>query len=305
MRKLVVFIALAISLSSLGAVPTMYLRGAVEGSYLTNVFSDPLPINASESYLEDIEFIKRWNAGAALTFDTFFDDSYPAGLSFNAVFRFPITSETIYHDGSSYVSYDSLSSQRIGIFLGIGPVFRGRFGIVDIGLTLRASLGSYDYFVSGLIIEHLDLVAVRLAPAGVHAQEHGRPVERLRTARTGIDIHDGPHLVLVAAQHVAQLQRLDVLHRAGIMFIHFGFGDDPLLQKFGHQFQILHLLGDRIVVVDPTLDGRHTTQLLARLRGMLPKVGFLRLLLFVLQIYAFTVDVKGTSPTQPDVLQPL
>ena len=49
------------------------------------------------------------------------------------------------------VSYDSLSSQRIGIFLGIGPVFRGRFGIVDIGLTLRASLGSYDYFVSGLI----------------------------------------------------------------------------------------------------------------------------------------------------------
>ena len=151
MRKLVVFIALAISLSSLGAVPTMYLRGAVEGSYLTNVFSDPLPINASESYLEDIEFVKRWNAGAALTFDTFFDDSYPAGLSFNAVFRFPITSETIYHDGSSYVSYDSLSSQRIGIFLGVGPVFRGRFGIVDIGLTLRASLGSYDYFVSGLI----------------------------------------------------------------------------------------------------------------------------------------------------------
>ena len=35
------------------------------------------------------------------------------------------------------------------------------------------------------------------------AQQHPRPVERLGTARTGIDIHDSAHTVLVTAQHVA------------------------------------------------------------------------------------------------------
>ena len=37
------------------------------------------------------------------------------------------------------------------MFLGIGPVFRYRLGIVDIGFSLRASLGSYDYFKTGLV----------------------------------------------------------------------------------------------------------------------------------------------------------
>ena len=153
MRKLAISIFLMIlSASVLNSDPMMYLRVAAEGSYLTNAFSDPLPVNASESYLEDIEFIKRWNVSPSISFDTFFDDSNPAGLSFNSVFRFPVSSETIVHDGSSYVSHDSLSEQKIGIFLGIGPLFRGRFGIVDVGLALRVSLGSYDYFTTGIVV---------------------------------------------------------------------------------------------------------------------------------------------------------
>ena len=117
MRKLAISILLMIlSASVLNSDPMMYLRVAAEGSYLTNAFSDPLPVNASESYLEDIEFIKRWNVSPSISFDTFFDDSNPAGLSFNSVFRFPVSSETIVHDGSSYVSHDSLSEQKIGIY---------------------------------------------------------------------------------------------------------------------------------------------------------------------------------------------
>ena len=153
MRKIaIIIVSLAVSAAALNAGPMMYLRVAAEGSYLTNAFSDPLPVNASESYLEDIEFIKRWNVSPSLSFDTFFHDSDPVGLSFSSVFRFPVSSETIVHDGTSYVSHDSLSSQKVGIFLGLGPVFRGRFGLVDIGLSLRVSLGSYDYFTSGIVL---------------------------------------------------------------------------------------------------------------------------------------------------------
>ena len=151
MRKVAAILGLAVSSAALCAAPAMYLRVAVEGSYLTNAFSDPLPMNASESYLEDIEFIKRWNVSPALTFDAFFDDSSPVGLTVNTVFRFPVASTSIVHDGTSYVSRDSLSEQRIGIFCGIGPIFRYRIGIVDIGFSLRASLGSYDYFRTGII----------------------------------------------------------------------------------------------------------------------------------------------------------
>ena len=46
--------------------------------------------------------------------------------------------------------------------------------------------GLYTYLLASLIVEHLDLVSVRLAPAGVHAHEHRRPVERLRAARPDI-----------------------------------------------------------------------------------------------------------------------
>ena len=151
MRKIAAILILLLTAAAAWAGPAMYLRFSAEWSYLTNAFSDPLPVNASDSYLEDIEFIKRWNAAPVITFDTFFNDSDPAGLTLKAAFRFPVASTSIVHDGTSYVSHDSLSEQQIGVFLGIGPVFRYRFGIVDIGFSLRASLGSYDYFKTGLV----------------------------------------------------------------------------------------------------------------------------------------------------------
>ena len=142
--------------------------------------------------------------------------------------------------------------------------------------------GFDPHFVARLIVERLDLVAVRLAPAGVHAQQHRRPVERLGAAGSGVDVQNGAHLVLVAAQHVAQFERFDMLHRSGVMLIHLGLGDHLLLQKIGHEFQILDLLYDGVVIGDPALDRRNLAQLLLRMRGIFPKVGLLGLLLFVL-----------------------
>lgn len=151
MRKIAVVLMLLIP-SMLSAAPEMFLRGSVEASYLTNAFSDPLPVNASESYLEDIEFIKRWNIAPAITFDMFFGESHPTGLSLDMAVRFPVSAETIIHENGGYAGRNSLSDQKIGIFVGLGPVFRGQFGSVDIGVALRASVGSYDYFTSGVIL---------------------------------------------------------------------------------------------------------------------------------------------------------
>ena len=162
--------------------------------------------------------------------------------------------------------------------------------------------GLYTYLLASLIVEHLDLVSVRLAPAGVHAQQHPRPVERLGTARTGIDIHDSAHTVLVTAQHVAQFEFLDAVHRTRVLFVELLLGHHALLDEFRHQPQVLDLLDHSIVLLDPRLDSRHAAQLFAGLVGIIPKARNLRLLLLVLEFYSSLVDVKDTSPTYPDVL---
>ena len=154
----------------------------------------------------------------------------------------------------------------------------------------RAGLDAY--LVARLVVERLDLVAVGLAPAGVHAQQHRRPVERLGAAGSGVDVQNSAHLVLVATQHVAQFERFDVRDRLRIVRIHLLLGDHPLFQEIGHQFQILDLLADRVVIGDPALDRRHPAQLLLRTRRIVPEVGVLRLLLLVLQIHALAFDVE-------------
>lgn len=134
------------------------------------------------------------------------------------------------------------------------------------------------------------------------AQQHPRPVERLGTARTGIDIHDSAHTVLVTAQHVAQFEFLDAVHRTRVLFVELLLGHHALLDEFRHQPQVLDLLDHSIVLLDPRLDSRHAAQLFAGLVGIIPKARNLRLLLLVLEFYSSLVDVKDTSPTYPDVL---
>lgn len=72
--------------------------------------------------------------------------------------------------------------------------------------------------------------------------------------------------------------------------------------EFGHQPQILDALFHGVVIIHPTLDRRHLAQLLLRGVGVVPKIGILCLLLFVLKIYFPLSDVKDTSPTNPVVL---
>ena len=117
-----------------------------------------------------------------------------------------------------------------------------------------------------------------------------------------VDVHDGPHLVLLAAQHVAQFELLDKVCRVGVLGIHLGLGRKARLDEFGHQPQILHGLDYGIVIIHPALYRRHLAQLFLCRLGVVPKVGILCLLLLVLEVYFTLSDVKDTSPTNPVVL---
>ena len=134
--------------------------------------------------------------------------------------------------------------------------------------------GFHAHLVAGLVVEHLDLVTVRLAPSGIHAQEHRRPIERLGTPGSGVDVHDRPQFVLFAAQHVAHFERLDTLERLCVMVVHLRLAHDPFLHEIGHQPQVFDILGHGIVVVDPRLDGGDTLRSCSRaLSGASQKSG--------------------------------
>ncbi len=136
--------------------------------------------------------------------------------------------------------------------------------------------------VARLVVEHLHLVAVRLAPTHIHAHEHRRPVEGLRTAGARIYIDDSTHAVLLAPQHVAQFECLDKRYALGIQCVAILLGSDTFLDEFGHHFEFLGAFADVVEIDNPTLYRCDFAQLGLRLVGRLPEIGFERLLLLVL-----------------------
>ena len=160
----------------------------------------------------------------------------------------------------------------------------------------------YTHLIARLIVEHLDLISVRLAPTGVHTEQHISPIERLRTACTGINIDNRTHLILLTAEHIAQLESLHSLKRIGIEGIKFLLRCNTLGNKVGHHIKLLDLCRYGVKVCQPALYAGNLLQLTLRRLGVVPEVRFEGLLLLVLQIYSSTIDVKDTSSAYPDAL---
>lgn len=132
---------------------SLYLRGALDADYMTNSFSDPLPVSGDEDYREDAEFLKRVNLGFKVEGDIFFHSHDTTGLSLRLAFGFPLSAETttVADPESSnwhYTTSDSLSGQDADMSFALGPVFRYEAGRFDIMLALRLSAGSFDLFDS-------------------------------------------------------------------------------------------------------------------------------------------------------------
>ena len=95
---------------------------------------------------------------------------------------------------------------------------------VDAGLALQVPVGVLagdlerrrldPGLVAGEHVDDLDLVAAPLRPAGVHAEEHLRPVLRLGAAGPGVDGEDGVLPVVIPGQDDRQLEVLQLLPKA-------------------------------------------------------------------------------------------
>ena len=161
----------------------------------------------------------------------------------------------------------------------------------------------YTHLVARLIVEHLDLITVGLAPAGVHTQQHICPVERLGATRACVNVNNSAHLILLTAQHITQLERLNGLNSSGIGSIKFLLCSKRFSNKIGHHNNLLNLCRNALKVGNPTLYASDLLQLLLGSFGIIPKVWLKGLLLLVLELYFLAFDVKDTSSTYPDVLQ--
>ena len=99
--------------------------------------------------------------------------------------------------------------------------------------------------------------AARLAPAQVHAQQHGCPVLRLGAAGARLDVEEGVVRVQFAGEHAAEFEVFDAVFDAADVFqcgidggfVVFGFGQfdevKGVLQALADVIQSLHDAGER------------------------------------------------------------
>ena len=135
-----------------------------EYSYDTNAFSSPLPQYAEDSWLEwryEYPFEKRHSIGANINSSLYMNKDSRVGLSLGLSMKCPVHATSIRpipHDGSNYAKgWDYIpdidtANKKIALFGAIGPIFRAKLGCVDLGTSIRLSIGGYDYKDSEVIL---------------------------------------------------------------------------------------------------------------------------------------------------------
>ena len=125
-----------------------------------------------------------------------------------------------------------------------------------------------------LVVE-LDLEALALGPAGVHAQQHLGEVLGVDPTVLGVDLHDAVGVVVLAGEQAAQLEHVELLgdrRDAGLDLGLVGRVVD-LARQFVQDLGILELAGELVVQVDVGLDvGVVGVDLLGTL-GVVPEIG--------------------------------
>lgn len=161
MKRVVLVLSLILLFSSsLFASMTFYVKEAPFYVYDTNVFSDPFVQYADESFLQWAQnhpYLKRHSAGTYTEFDFLFKENARVGLSTAINFGWPIIAETYVPDGDlsgdwEYKKEDAFSIQDVSMFVSIGPLFRVAFGIMEAGVAVRLSFGSYESFINDLVL---------------------------------------------------------------------------------------------------------------------------------------------------------
>ena len=131
-----------------------------------------------------------------------------------------------------------------------------------------------------------------LAITEIHAHQHLGPVLALGASGSGVDFQNHTHMVLLAAEHVAQLKRLDFLQGGSMHRVKLLFADQFLLVEVPAILKLvdggLHL----VVTVYPGLKVLDFLHLRLRLLGMLPEVRHMGAEFLLLDLYLLIVDIE-------------
>ncbi len=154
MRKIsALLIISALSIASIFSAEFSFDVSAY-GSWETNKFSNPLPLNASESFLNNVvdhPYIDRKDIGGKLNMNIFFVSGSRSGLSLSFSYGHALSATETIPEGDfkgewEYVDYDALESQIDKISIGLGGIFRHEFSFLEIGAAIRGVISSFDYF---------------------------------------------------------------------------------------------------------------------------------------------------------------
>jgi len=128
---------------------------------------------------------------------------------------------------------------------------------------------------AGRLLDHLDLELLALRPAGVHAEQHARPVLALGAARARVNLDIG-----VVAVGLAGEQRLDLtlarlpqqrLHRLDAFLL--GRGVVLHLAEFDERHGVVQLAVEHAQRSQPVLQLGPLAHDLLRFLGVVPQIG--------------------------------
>ena len=148
-------------------------------------------------------------------------------------------------------------------------------------------------------VEHLHFETVALRPAGVHAHQHLGPILRFRAAGTGVNREEGVAAVVGAAEHVLELEGLEL----GLDLLGFRF-EGPLqcqvdlrlgFQQLRQIAPLIHALAKIVVGLEPPLQRLDFLDRGARLLLVRPQSPIRHDVLELTEPASFPIDVKESS----------
>ena len=90
-------------------------------------------------------------------------------------------------------------------------------------LALHGDGGARDArLVAGQDVHQFHRVSLALGPAGVHAQQHARPVAALGSSCAGVDLEEAADHIVRVAEHVAEFEFVHALFERACGLLQFG-----------------------------------------------------------------------------------
>lgn len=164
-RKYLSLIFTLFLLFSIEAKPSYMTDINIGYSLDTNIYSDPLPqYNSSCDWLEwksEHPLEKHHSFAFNMAFNMFFKEESRVGISTSLQMNIPLHSTTItpvadtelgFIDKWHYEEHSYRDPSKISLYAGLGAIFIARLDWINIGTSIRLSLGTYDFTDKSVVL---------------------------------------------------------------------------------------------------------------------------------------------------------